>query len=134
MKIKKILLSIFLFLIPLTVEAASTVSVDVSSSQSTVIVGDTFYVYVEAESSNILGTYQYDISYNSKLLKLVSFILNLSKIFLFILLFFVSFIFLDKKTNIDFKINILCSIGITILLVCLIFLVLLIVEKKWKKR
>lgn len=72
MKIRNILLSIFLFLIPLTVEAASTVSIDVSSSQSTVIVGDTFYVYVEAESSNILGTYQYDISYNSKLLKLVS--------------------------------------------------------------
>lgn len=46
-----------------------------------------------------------------------------------VLLFLASFIFLDKKTNIDFKINILCSIGITIGLVCFIFLVLIIVEK-----
>ena len=50
-----------------------------------------------------------------------------------LLLFFASFIFLDKKTNIDFKINILCSIGITILLVCLIFLVLIIIEKLLKR-
>ena len=56
-------------------------------------------------------------------------IVGLASLLFIILLFFVSFIFLDKKTNIDFKINILCSIGITILLVCLIFLVLIIVEK-----
>lgn len=56
-------------------------------------------------------------------------IVGLASLLFIILLFFVSFILLDKKTNIDFKINILCSIGITILLVCLIFLVLIIVEK-----
>lgn len=56
-------------------------------------------------------------------------IVGLASLLFIILIFFVSFIFLDKKTNIDFKINILCSIGITILLVCLIFLVLIIVEK-----
>lgn len=56
-------------------------------------------------------------------------IVGLASILFIILLFFVSFIFLDKKTNIDFKINILCSIGITTLLICLIFLVLIIIEK-----
>ena len=59
-------------------------------------------------------------------------IVGLASLLFIILLFFVSFIFLDKKTNKDFKINILCSIGITILLVCLIFLVLIIVEKYFK--
>lgn len=60
-------------------------------------------------------------------------IIGLTSLLFIILLFFASFIFLDKKTNIDFKINILCSIGITILLVCLIFLVLIIIEalKPW---
>ncbi len=56
-------------------------------------------------------------------------IIGLSSLLFIILLFFASFIFLDKKKNIDFKINILCSVGITILLVCLIFLVLIIAEK-----
>ncbi len=56
-------------------------------------------------------------------------IIGLASLLFIILLFFASFIFLDKKTNIDFKINILCSIGTTILLVCLIFLVLIIAEK-----
>ena len=36
--------------------------------------------------------------------------------------------FLDKK-NMNYKIHILCSIGITFLIVCLIFLILIIVEK-----
>lgn len=45
-----------------------------------------------------------------------------------ILLFFISFYFLDKK-NMNYKIHILCSIGITFLIVCLIFLILIIVEK-----
>ena len=56
-------------------------------------------------------------------------IVGLASLLFIILLFFVSFIFLDKKTNIDFKINILCSIGITILLVFLLFLILIIAEK-----
>ena len=56
-------------------------------------------------------------------------IVGLASLLFIILLFFVSFIFLDKKTNIDFKINILCSIGITTLLICFIFLVLIIIEK-----
>lgn len=56
-------------------------------------------------------------------------IIGLISLLLIVLLFFASFILLDKKTKIDFKINILCSIGITILLVCLIFLVLIIFEK-----
>ena len=56
-------------------------------------------------------------------------IVGLVSLLFIILLFFVSFIFLDKKTNMDFKINILCSIGITTLLICLIFLVLIIIEK-----
>ena len=56
-------------------------------------------------------------------------IVGLASLLFIILLFFSSFIFLNKKTNMDFKINILCSIGITILLVSLIFLVLIIVEK-----
>lgn len=60
-------------------------------------------------------------------------IIALTSLLFIILLFFASFIFLDKKTNIDFKINILCSIGITILLVCLIFLVLIIIEKLLKR-
>lgn len=60
-------------------------------------------------------------------------IIGLTSLLFIILLFFASFIFLDKKTNIDFKINILCSIGITILLVCLIFLVLIIIEKLLKR-
>lgn len=60
-------------------------------------------------------------------------IIGLTSLLFIILLFFASFIFLDKKTNIDFKINIICSIGITILLVCLIFLVLIIIEKLLKR-
>ena len=60
-------------------------------------------------------------------------IIGLTSLLFIILLFFASFILLDKKTNIDFKINILCSIGITILLVCLIFLVLIIIEKLLKR-
>ena len=60
-------------------------------------------------------------------------IIGLTSLLFIILLFFASFIFLDKKTNIDFKINILCSIGITILLVCLIFLILIIIEKLLKR-
>ena len=60
-------------------------------------------------------------------------IIGLTSLLFIILLFFASFIFLDKKTNIDFKINILCSFGITILLVCLIFLVLIIIEKLLKR-
>jgi len=56
-------------------------------------------------------------------------IIGLASLLFIILLFFSSFIFLDKKTNIDFKINILCSIGITILLVFLLFLILIIAEK-----
>lgn len=56
-------------------------------------------------------------------------IVGLASLLFIILLFFSSFIFLNKKTNMDFKINILCSIVITILLVSLIFLVLIIVEK-----
>lgn len=50
-----------------------------------------------------------------------------SMLFIF-LLFFASFIFLNKKTNIDYEINVLCSIGITILSVGLIFLVLIFAE------
>ena len=46
-----------------------------------------------------------------------------------ILLFFASLIFLDKKTNMDYRAAIACSIGITISLVCLIFLILIIAEK-----
>lgn len=56
-------------------------------------------------------------------------IIGLASLLFIILLFFGSFVFLDKKTNIDFKINILCSIGITISLICLIFLILIIAEK-----
>ena len=56
-------------------------------------------------------------------------VVGLASLLLITLLFFTSFFFLDKKTNIHFKINILCSIGITILLICLIFLVLIIIEK-----
>lgn len=56
-------------------------------------------------------------------------IIGLSSLLFIILLFFGSFIFLDKKTNIDFKVNILCSIGITIILVCIIFSTLILVEK-----
>ena len=56
-------------------------------------------------------------------------IIGLASILFIILLFFASLNFLDKNTNIDFKINILCSIGITILLVCLIFLILIILDK-----
>lgn len=56
-------------------------------------------------------------------------IVGLFSLLFIILLFFGSFIFLDKKTNIDFKVNILCSIGITIILVCIIFLTLILVEK-----
>lgn len=56
-------------------------------------------------------------------------IIGLVSLLFIILLFFVSFISLNKKTNIDFKINILCSVGITTLLICLIFLVLITIEK-----
>lgn len=56
-------------------------------------------------------------------------IIGLASLLFIILLFLGSFILLDKKTNIDFKINILCSIGITISLVYLIFLILIIAEK-----
>ena len=56
-------------------------------------------------------------------------VIGVTSLLIIILLFFTSFIILDKKTNIDFKINILCSIGITILLVFLIFLILIIIEK-----
>ncbi len=54
---------------------------------------------------------------------------GLFSILFIILLFFASFIFLDKKTNINFKLNILCSIGITILLICIIVVMLIIFEK-----
>lgn len=45
-----------------------------------------------------------------------------------ILIYFVSLSFLDRKTNISYRFVPLCSIGITILLVGLIFLVLIIIE------
>lgn len=56
-------------------------------------------------------------------------VIGLASILFIILLFFTSFTVLDKKTNIEFKFNILCSIGITLLLVCLIFSILIIFEK-----
>ena len=56
-------------------------------------------------------------------------IVGLASLLSIILIFFVTYRFLDKKVNLDFKINIFCSIGITILLVCLIFLILIIIEK-----
>lgn len=56
-------------------------------------------------------------------------IVGLTSQLFIIVLFFILFIFIDKKTNIDFNIKILCSIVITVLLVCLIFLVLIIIEK-----
>lgn len=56
-------------------------------------------------------------------------VVGLASLLSIILIFFVAYRFLDKKANLDFKINILCSIGITILLVCLIFLILIIIEK-----
>ena len=56
-------------------------------------------------------------------------VIGIASLLFIILLFFTSFTILHKKTNIDFKINILFSIGITILLVFLIFLILIIIEK-----
>ena len=56
-------------------------------------------------------------------------IIGLASLLFIILLFFASFSLLDKKTNIDFKLNILCSIGITIVLICFIFLFLIVFEK-----
>lgn len=56
-------------------------------------------------------------------------IVGLASLLSIILIFFVTYRLLDKKVNLDFKINILCSIGITSLLVCLIFLILIIIEK-----
>ena len=45
-----------------------------------------------------------------------------------ILLFFGAFILLDKTTKLDFGVNILCSLGITISMICIIFGVIIIVE------
>ena len=56
-------------------------------------------------------------------------IVGLASLLSIILRLFVAYRFLDKKVNLDFKMNILCSIGITSLLVCLIFLILIIIEK-----
>ncbi len=52
-------------------------------------------------------------------------VVGLSSILVIILLFFASFVFLDKKTNFDFKINVLCSAGLTIVLIGVIFLILI---------
>ncbi|MBQ8163052.1 MAG: hypothetical protein IJZ93_01620 [Clostridia bacterium] len=56
-------------------------------------------------------------------------IIGLASLLFVILLFFISLSILNKKTKLNFKINILCSAGITILLVCLIFLMLIVFEK-----
>lgn len=56
-------------------------------------------------------------------------IVGLFSILFIIVLFFASFIFLDKKTSIHFKLKILCSIAITALLIGLIFVVLIVFEK-----
>ena len=56
-------------------------------------------------------------------------IVGLFSLLFIILLFFASLIFLDKKTKMDYRTTIACSIGITILFVGFIFLVLIMVEK-----
>ena len=55
-------------------------------------------------------------------------IVGLVSIASIIILFFVSFIILEKRTNIGYKKNILISILITIILVLMIFLMLIIYE------
>ena len=55
-------------------------------------------------------------------------IVGLVSIASIIILFFVSFIILEKRTNIGYKKNILISIFTTIILVLMIFLMLIIYE------
>ncbi len=55
-------------------------------------------------------------------------VVGLSSYLCILLIFFVSLSLLYKKTNISYRFVPLCSIGITILLVGLIFLVLIIIE------
>ena len=55
-------------------------------------------------------------------------IVGLVSIASIIILFFVSFIILEKRTNIGYKKNILISILITIILVLIIFVILIIYE------
>lgn len=72
MKLKNLLIALLLtFILPISVNAA-TAYVDVTSSASTVVTGNNVYVYVEVSSNEKLGTYEYDLSYNTKTLKLVS--------------------------------------------------------------
>lgn len=56
-------------------------------------------------------------------------IVGLFSILFIIVLFFASFIFFDKKTNIHFQLKILCSIAITALLIGLVFVILIVFEK-----
>lgn len=55
--------------------------------------------------------------------------IGLTSLLFIILLFFASFVFFDRRINIDFKTNIWLSIGVVILLIGLIFLILIIAEK-----
>lgn len=61
--------------------------------------------------------------------KFKDYFIGLVSIFILISLFFVSFFFLEKKTNINFKTNILCSIGLTILLIGVILIIIIFIEK-----
>lgn len=56
-------------------------------------------------------------------------VIGLASLLFIVSLFFSWFIFLDRKTTIGFKTNVLCSAVITIFSVCLIFFVLIIIEK-----
>ncbi len=67
-----IILSIAIFFGGIGSLKASTAYISVKSSASTVVVGKTFNVTVTISSSVPLGSWEYTISYNSSLVKLVS--------------------------------------------------------------
>lgn len=56
------------------------------------------------------------------------FIVGFASLLVVILMFFASLFFLDRKTTLNYKTSVLCSIGITALLVCTVFAIMVLCE------
>lgn len=69
--LKSLLILVIMMLFPITVYAASS-TINVTSSSKQIVTGNTFTVYVNTYSSTALGTYEYTLSYNSNVVRLVS--------------------------------------------------------------
>lgn len=56
-------------------------------------------------------------------------IVGFSTMLVVIVVFFTSLRFFENKSTFSFAINVLCSIGVTLLLICVAFAMVIIIEK-----